>query len=188
MGNHRDMPARRFSDEELAAKLEQGKSMSQIAREFEVNKGSVSRRVGKLNFGIAANVTLHHAGEVVKKQINILDRLVAQIEKTETMLGMGMAVIETPAERRDELLAGLGPLMGTNRPNVMDLVLKCQAECRQQIKLVVDIRDSLINQEQIAEFQAEVLETIGSLAPEIREGIVRRLAERSALRSTIGFH
>jgi hypothetical protein len=66
-----------------------------------------------------------------------------------------------------------------------ELALKVMAEIRGQLKLQVEIFQALFDMKAVEEFQAEVLEIIENVSPEARDEIVRRLAEKNALRSSL---
>src|SRR5208283_387103 len=51
----------------------------------------------------------------------------------------------------------------------------------------IEIFQVLFDMKAVKQFQAEVLEVIGSVATEARDEIIRRLTERNALRSTLHF-
>jgi molybdenum-dependent DNA-binding transcriptional regulator ModE len=66
-----------------------------------------------------------------------------------------------------------------------ELALKAMQEIREQLKLQLEIFQALFDMRAVQQFQAEVLEVIGSVSTEARDEIVRRLTERNALRSTL---
>jgi len=66
-----------------------------------------------------------------------------------------------------------------------ELALRAMAEIRGQLKLQLEIFQALYDMQAVQQFQAEVLEIIGSVDPEARDEIIRRLTERNALRSTL---
>jgi DNA-binding CsgD family transcriptional regulator len=66
-----------------------------------------------------------------------------------------------------------------------ELALKAMQEIRGQLKLQLEIFQALFDMKAVQQFQAEVLEVIGSVSTEARDKIVRRLTERNALRSAL---
>jgi hypothetical protein len=83
--------------------------------------------------------------------------------------------------------AKLGPVgLGSKDPK--ELALKCMQEIRSQLKLQLEIFQTLYDMQAVAEFQREVLQAIGDADLEIRDRIIRNLKERSAIRSTLDFH
>jgi hypothetical protein len=53
------------------------------------------------------------------------------------------------------------------------------------LKLQLEILQALFDMRAVRQFQAEVLEAIGSVSQETRDEIIRRLKERNALRSCL---
>jgi hypothetical protein len=66
-----------------------------------------------------------------------------------------------------------------------ELVLKTMQEIRGQLNLQVEILQAHYDLQAAQQFQAEVLEIIGNVSPEIRDEIIRSLRERNALLSVL---
>ena len=66
--------------------------------------------------------------------------------------------------------------------------MKAMHEILGQLKLQFEISQALFDMEAVKEFQSEVLEVIGSISPDARDEIIRRLTETSALRSALDFN
>jgi hypothetical protein len=69
-----------------------------------------------------------------------------------------------------------------------ELALKAMQEIRGQLVLQLDIFKTLYDVSAVAEFQREVLEAIGEVAPDVRNRIVQRLKEGRTLRQSVDFH
>jgi hypothetical protein len=177
------MSQRKFSDYQLEQLVKKGNGVSKIARILRVSKGTVSKRLKQLNIGISKNVTLHHAGEIVKKEINAVEQLLKINEDANTLLDRLMKVIRGDEKALDEvayLLSGrFGPI---------EAVLKIQAEIRQQLKLQLEIYESLYDMKAVAIFQREVLAAIGEADPDTRQRIIKSLKEKRAVYSTLDLH
>jgi hypothetical protein len=61
------------------------------------------------------------------------------------------------------------------------------AEIRGQLKLQLEIFQTLYDLKAVEEFQNEVLTAIGEESPDVRERIIQRLRERRAVRAVIKF-
>ena len=68
-----------------------------------------------------------------------------------------------------------------------ELALKAMHEIRGQLKLQFEISQALFDIQAVKEFQSQVLEVIGSVSPEARDDIIRKLTEGKALRSAVDF-
>jgi len=66
-----------------------------------------------------------------------------------------------------------------------ELAFKAMQEIRGQLKLQLEIFQTLYSMQSVQQFQAEVLEIIGNVSPEARDAIVRRLTEKNGLRSNL---
>jgi len=177
------MSPRKFSNIELEQLVREGNGVSEAARKLGVSKGTVSKRLKKLNVGITKNVTLHHAGEIVKKEINAAEQLLRINETANALLDRLMKVIEGDEEE----LAKVLPLLG-GKGSAIEAAIKIKGEIRQQLKLQLEIFQALYDMQAVAEFQKEVLEAIGEADLETRDRIIRNLQKRSAIRSTLEFH
>jgi hypothetical protein len=181
------MPARKISDVQLEQLVREGNGVSQIARILKVGKGTVSRRLKQLSIGINKNVTLHHAGELVKREINAAVQLQKINDHANEMLDLLMVCINGDERAKSEATAKLGP-MGPGIKDPKELALKCMQEIRSQLKLQLDIFQTLYDMQAVADFQREVLEAIGNADLATRDRIIGNLKERSAIRTTLDFH
>jgi hypothetical protein len=66
-----------------------------------------------------------------------------------------------------------------------ELALRCMAEIREQLELQMKIFETLYSMRAAEEFQHEVLEAIGEVAPDVRMCIISKLNEKRALRSAV---
>jgi hypothetical protein len=178
------MSNRKFADIQLEQLVREGNGVSQIGRILGVSKGTVSKRLKQLNVGITKNVTLHHAGEIVRKEINAVSQLQKINAHANELLDLLMACMNGDEARREDALKKLGG--GVKDPK--ELALKAMQEIRGQLKLQLEIFQTLYDMQAVAEFQKEVLEAIEDASPEIRDRIIYNLKEKRAIRSTLEFH
>jgi len=181
------MSNRKFADIQLEQLVREGNGVSQIGRILGVSKGTVSKRLKQLKVGITKNVTLTHAGEIVKKEINAAEQLQKINDHANELLDLLMVCVNGDEAAKQEAAAKLGPV-GPGNKDPKELALKCMQEIRSQLKLQLEIFQTLYDMQAVAEFQREVLEAIGDANLETRDRIIRNLKERSAIRSTLDFH
>ena len=62
------------------------------------------------------------------------------------------------------------------------MLFKASKEIRAQLKLQLDIMSKLFGMQYVAEFQKIVIETIGEVAPDVRDEIIRRLEAVQSMR------
>jgi len=141
--------------------LTSGKSVKECAKHFSVTPSAISQAKKNLNVAVVKNVALENAHRVVDKNLDAID----QLQK-----------INIEANRLlDEL------------EQTPELKLKVMSEIRGQLRLQLEIFQTLYDMKAVQEFQQEVLTAIGEASPEIRNEIINKLNERRALRSAIKF-
>lgn len=67
------------------------------------------------------------------------------------------------------------------------MAVKLMAEIRNQLRLQLDIFETLYSLQAAAEFQDAVLETLNEVEPELRNKVISKLNKKSALRSALRF-
>lgn len=187
----------------MVEKLEQGKSLTLIAQELGVSKGTVCKRRQRLRGAIATNATMHFAGEMVRQQINAneqllkisgsantwLDRLESMRDRKqeEIISSIGEEVMElVPGERGEAICARLKSLVLIEK-DMVDQVLKFLAEIRQQLRFMFEVHEKMVDARDFKEFKDSFLAEIGLEKPEVRDRIIARLQKLQAMRSTVGW-
>ena len=66
-----------------------------------------------------------------------------------------------------------------------ELALKAMAEIRGQLKLQLEIFQTLYDMKAVQEFQQEVLTAIGEASPDVRSRIIDKLNQARAIRTAI---
>jgi predicted transcriptional regulator len=178
------MPKPIFSDIKLKQLVNDGLNGSQIAKHLGVSKGAVSQRLKSLKLSVAKDITLIRAGEVVRKEINAVGQLQKINAHANELLDLLMACMDGDKAKREDALKKLGD--GVKDPK--ELALKAMQEIRGQLKLQLEIFQTLYDMQAVAEFQKEVLEAIEDASPETRDRIIHNLKEKRAIRSTLEFH
>ena len=106
-------------------------------------------------------MALENAGRVVDKSLNAVDQLQKINNEANRLL--------------DEL------------EQTPELKLKVMAEIRGQLKLQLDIFQTLYDMKAVQEFQQEVLGAIGEASQEVKNAIIGKLNEKRAIRTAIRF-
>ncbi len=185
---------------QLTQLFSQGKSTTEIAKFFSCTPGAVSQARKKLKISVVKNIALENAHKVVDRNLDAVAQLHTINEKANQMLneltGEGK-VIDRMAKAVEGALTYEGNptkqtayIRGIVKQISQDrfLALKAMAEIRGQLNLQLDIFKTLYDLEAVAEFQGEVLNTIGEVAPDVRNRIIQRLKEKSALRSAVSIN
>ena len=153
------MPEAKIDKVKLSQMLRSGKTQREIAQVFGVTEGAVSKAKKELNLTVVRSVALENAHRVVDKSLNAVDQLYKINEGANKLL--------------DEL---------EEKP---DLKLRVMAEIRNQLRLQLDIFQSLYDMKAVEEFQREVLTSIGEVEPDVRKRIIQALNEKRAIRSAV---
>jgi hypothetical protein len=197
------MRDRKFTDAELVERLNEGKSLTLIAQELGVSKGTVCKRRQRLRGAVAANATMHFAGDMVRQQIDAneqllkisssantwLDRLESMRDRRqeEVIAGISEEIMELlPGDRGEAIVGRLKSLVLIEK-DMVDQVLKFLAEIRQQLRFMFEVHEKMVDAREFKEFKDAFLAELGLEQPEVRDRIVVRLQKMQAMRSTVGW-
>ena len=188
------MKISRIDDKQLLQLIRNGNTVTETARKLGVNKGTVSKRLKALNVAINRNVTLRAAHKIVEREIDALDQLRKINRDANELLDLlmrwnrgedGALQVLDPQVRKTKVPGQEGEVSEYKFKDPRELALKAMQEIRGQLKLHLEIFQALFDIRAAQQFQAEVLEVIGSVSTEARDEIIRRLTERNALRSSL---
>ncbi|MGO9370603.1 MAG: hypothetical protein ACLQBD_00710 [Syntrophobacteraceae bacterium] len=184
----------RIDDNQLLQLIRNGNTVSETARKVGVDKATVSRRLKALNVAINRNVTIRAAHKIVDREINALDQLQKINRDANELLDLlmrwnrgeddALQVLESQV-RKIKVQGQEEEITEFRFKDPRELALKAMQEIRGQLKLQLEIFQVLFDMQAVQQFQAEVLEVIGSVSKEARDEIIRRLTERNALRSAL---
>jgi len=178
----------------LSQMLRSGKSVKQCAKFFEVTPGAISQHKKNLNIAVVKNVALENAHRVVDKNLNAVDQLQKINGHANELLDLCMKWING----NDEALQVLESQVRTVRvgkdkvpvseykfKDPREIALKAMSEIRGQLRLQLDIFQSLYDMKAVEQFQQEVLSAIGEVSPDVRKQIVSKLNQRRTLRRSV---
>lgn len=167
------MGLRKISIIQLEKLVREGNGVSQIARKIGVTKGAVSKALKRLNVAISKDVTLRSAPQIVKKNLDAMAQLININELINNELSYIEENIKTASTKE--------------RKELQDQKLKHIAEVRKQLGLLLNIAQAFYSIEEIKQFRQIVIETIGSVSPELRKKIIDALYQQRAIKSTLEF-
>ena len=184
----------RIDDKQLRQLIRNGNTVSEAALKMGIAKGTVSRRLKRLNIAINRSVTLRAAHKIVDREINALDQLQKINRDANELLDLlmrwsrgddeALRILESQV-RKIKVGGQEEEISEYKFKDPRELALKAMLEIRGQLKLQLEIYQALFDMRAVQQFQTEVLETIGSVSTEAREEIIRRLTERNAIRSAL---
>lgn len=138
-----------------------GKSVKECAKHFKVTPSAISQAKRNLNVSVVKNVALENAHRVVDQNLDAIEQL--------------------------QKINGIANRLLDELEQTPELKLKIMAEIRGQLRLQLDLFQTLYDMRAVQEFQAEVLEVIGKCDKEMRDEIVYRLSEKRAVRNAVKF-
>ena len=150
-----------MNDTKLIRLIDGGSTQAQAARELGVSRQAVSKRLIELRGRTTKVMVTKKINQVVEQKLDAVD----QLNK-----------INVEANRLlDEL------------EQTPELKLKVMAEIRGQLRLQLDIFQTLYDMQAVKEFQQEVLSAIGEADKETRNAIINRLNQKRAIRKSVRF-
>lgn len=186
----------KFTDVELKQLVRRGLTRSAIAEKLGVSKAAVSMRLKKLNIAVSRDIAVRSAPEIVKKELDTIGQLQKINRDANELLDLLMRWNRGDDEALQILEGQVRKVRvgkGEDAQEVTEykfkdpreLALKAMAEIRGQLRLQLEIFQALYDMQAVQQFQSEVLEVIGSVFPDARDEIIRRLTEKNALRSAL---
>jgi len=157
MGKYRKINEKKL----LKLVLEDGLSTSQVAKHFGVSRQAVHKRLQKMRDKTTAAIVSPRAVEAVDRQLKVMDQLVT---------------INNEAHRL------LKKLDDNNT-----LKVKILGEIRAQLNFQMQCFEILFNARAAQDFQESILETLEEIDPYVRQQVIQKLNEKSALRESLRF-
>jgi uncharacterized protein YerC len=190
------MPKPKFDRVKLDQMLRSGKSQKEVAQVFQVSEAAISKAKKELNLAVVKNVSLESAHKVVGKSLDTLGQLQTINSHTMWLLDVlmrwckgepgALQVLESQVTDKKVRVGEKEEFVREFKfKDPRELALHCCQEIRGQLRLQLDIFQTMADLNEVLSFQREVLEVIGDVSKEARDEIVRRLKERRALRSVV---
>lgn len=190
------MPVQKFTDIELKQLLRRGMTGTEIAKHLGVSKSTVSGRIKALNIAVSKDITIRSAGEIVRTELDTIGQLQKINRDANELLDLlmrwnrgddeALQILETQVRK---VKIGRGEdaeeITEYKFKDPRELALNAMREIRGQLKLQLEIFQALYDMQAVQQFQSEVLEIIGNVAPDARDEIIRRLTQANAIRSAL---
>lgn len=176
----------RFTDEELAERLRQGKSQKECADLYGVSESYVSKRKKKMQAAVSKDLSLFSATKVIDQHVSYMDQLHGLSKQAREILDMIHTILQVDQSSPEyrAVYSKLIRLVGS-KGSFGSLLIGMQAELRKQIEYFTNLQKDLYNLKQIKAFQDVVLEEIQKTDQEVAQRIVKRLVEINAVRSSL---
>ena len=173
--------------------LRQGKTQKECADFFGVTPSAISQHRKTMNLAIAANTNLETGASLVSEGLDALGQLRRINGETNLLIDLlsgwikGDPISIKRIERQHRLLR-IGHKKSVNAVTAKDpreLMLKAVAEVKSQLRLSLDILESLHNIEAVEHFQRTVISIIQKCQPEVANEIIKELQQYRALRGSM---
>jgi hypothetical protein len=165
--------------------LREGKSQRQIAQIFGVSDAAVSMRIKNLNVSVAKATQMEHAHAVVLDTLDCVGQLHKLNMDSNYLLDLLMAWVRGE-ERAVELLKSHQKL-GAKFEDPKALALKVMQQIQNQLKLQIDILNSVANFEAVADFQREIIEILAEMDLDLKKKFIARLREKKSIRAAVKY-
>ena len=193
------MPKPKIDRVKLNQMLNAGKPQKEIAQVFGVTEGAISKAKKELNINVVKNVAIENAHRVVDKNLNTIDQLQKINDYANELLDLLMRWQRGDEEalRILESQTRMVNVGSKKEPELVkeykfkdprELALKAMSEIRGQLKLQLEIFQTLYDMKAVQEFQEEILTAIGDTAPDVRDRIIHNLAQKRAIRAAVRFN
>jgi hypothetical protein len=173
------------------------KTLKEIAEHFGVSEVAVWKAKKRLGIAVIRNVALETAPKIVEKHLDTITQLQKINEYANELLDLlmrwsrgdeeALQILESQV-RKVKVRGSEEEITEYRFKDPRELALKAMQEIRGQLSLQLSIFQTLYDVQSIHEFQKEVLESIGEVAPDVREKIIRKLKESRALRQSVSIH
>ena len=150
-----------MNDTKLIRLIDSGSTQAEAARELGVSRQAVSKRLIELRGRTTKVMATKKIEQVVEQRLDAVDQLHKINVEANRLLN---ELEQTP-----------------------ELKLKVMAEIRGQLRLQLDIFQTLYDMKAVQEFQQEVLSAIGEADKETRNAIIDRLNQKRVIRKSIRF-
>jgi type IV secretory pathway VirB4 component len=186
------MRTQKIDRKRLHDMLKAGKTQKECAAHFGVSEVAIWKAKKELNINVVRSVALESAHRVAEDNLDAVSQLRKINDRANTIL--------------DDLMEKIKKEKGTGerKKDLREIAIKSMAEIRNQLALQLDIMKTLTDVTAIAEFQKEVVTTIGEAnrSPccegevvcakcgqkvDLRSLIIERLKQARALRSGVTF-
>jgi len=193
------MPKPKIDRVRLDRMLRAGKSQKEAAQVFGVSESAVSKARQGLSVAVVKNVALESAHKVINKNLDAVNQLQKINEYANELLDLlmrwnrgdkeALQVLESQVSMKKVRVGEKEEFVKEFRfKDPRELALKAMQEIRGQLTLQLDIFKTLYDLEAVAEFQREVLNTIGEVSTDVRDRIIKKLKESRALRQSVSIN
>ena len=138
-----------------------GVTQAEIARQLGFTPAAICKKIKEVKGQNTQAIVTRKINKVTNSQINAIEQLTEINKHTHDLLNQ---------VENDPLIS-----------------IKIIGEIRQQLKLQIEIFETLFNLQAANDFMSAVMETLEEVDPDVRDRVVQKLNQKSALRSVLTF-
>jgi len=190
------MNSKKINDTKLVRLVDEGRSQAEAARELGVSRQAVSKRLIELRGRTTKIIATKKIEQVVDRKLDAMAQLHKINQDANEILDLlirwqrgeegALQILESQV-RYVKVNGEEEPVKEFKMKDPRELALKAMAEIRGQLRLQLEIFQTLYDMKAVQEFQGEVLSAIGEASPEVRSAIIDKLNQKRAIRSAIKF-
>jgi len=189
------MADKKINDTRLIRLVDMGVTQAEIARTLGVSRQAVNKRITELRGRTTKVIAARKIEQVVDQKLDAMEQLQKINGSANEILDLLMRWQRGDEEALQILESQKTVRVGKDEEPVVEykfkdpreLALKAMAEIRGQLRLQLEIFQTLYDMKAVQEFQQEVLSAIAEVSPETRNAIIRKLNEKRAVRSAVRF-
>lgn len=167
----------KLNDKNLRNAVAEGKTIRQIAEDFDVHPSTVSRHMKRLRLSKVSQ-GCYHAAICLEEDVDAQYELKKLYRRAENILYQLEQVVSG-----EKALEEVQHMLG--RKNLHDALVDQHKILRGQLNLMKDVADTLYNARQVREFQEVVLDEIKQENPETAQRITKRLVQYNSLYNSL---
>lgn len=192
------MKRHRIDDIELSSLIDEGLSQAAVAKRLGVSRQAVNFRLQELRGKTTKAIVAKKVDQVVEQKLDAVQQVKKINDYANELLDLlmrwnrgdegALQVLESQVQTRKVRVGD--EEFDVNEFKFKDpreLALKAMAEIRGQLKLQLEIFQTLYDMQAVQEFQEEILKVIGEVDQGIRNEIISRLNKRRAVRQVVRF-
>lgn len=139
--------------------VNEGKSQAEIARKLGVSRAAICKKLKEVRGQNTRVIVAKKLNQATNTQINAIEQLNDINQHTHELLNL---------VENDPLTS-----------------IKIIGEIRQQLKLQIEIFETIFNLQAANDFMSSVMEALEEVDPDVRDRVVQKLNSKSALRSAL---
>lgn len=189
----------RINDRELIRLIDKEKlSQTATAKKMGVSRQAVSQRLQELRGKTTKVVVAKKVKQVVEQKLDAVQQLNKINDYANELLDLlmrwnrgedeALQILESQVKL---VKVGSGEqvewIKEFRMKDPRQLALQAMGEIRSQLKLQLEIFQTLYDLQAVQDFQEEILSAINEVAPEVRNAIIHKLNEKRSIRSVVKY-